>query len=102
MGECVPGRRQTHLTACDGYRRTRCPRALRRGRSAKKYLKMYPPSRPCSGPPHLRQLSCWSGKVSFVSTRTSLYWAPQFGQSNGVVSVIGMTLAGFDVDNVLH
>ena len=51
------------------------------------------PSHPRSGPPHLRHVSCWSGKVSYVSTRTSLYCAAHFGQSNGVASVTGMVLA---------
>jgi len=102
MGERVSSRRSKHLTACDGYRRTRGPRAFRRGRSTKKYLKMYLPSRPRSGPPHLRQVSCWSGKVSFVSTRTSLYCAPQFGQSNGVASVTGIVLARLDIDIPLY
>jgi hypothetical protein len=44
-------------------------------------------------PPHLRQVSCRSGKISFVSTRTSLYCAPQFGQANGVTSVTGIAVA---------
>jgi hypothetical protein len=60
------------------------------------------PSRPCIGPPHLRQVSCWSGKTSSVSTRTSLYHVPQFGHSNGVAPVDGIVLAEFDIENVLR
>jgi hypothetical protein len=87
------GLRLCASNACeDRYLRARC--ACRRGRSTKKYLRIYRPPRPRSGPPHLRQPSCWSGKVSFVSMRTSLYCAAQFGHSNGVVSVIGMRSSG--------
>jgi hypothetical protein len=58
------------------------------GRSTRKYLRMKLPSRPRSGPPHLRQTISRSRESGPASARTSLYFAPQFGQSKRVVEVL--------------
>ena len=75
---------------------------MRRERLTKKYFRMNGPSEPeaarrtCG-----RQFADLVSLLS-VSTRTSLYCAPQFGHSNGVVLVTGMTWSGLRRTNLLQ